>query len=271
MHLTDAQLAEYDSNGFLILPDAFTAAELALLRTELRRVSASDAPGLHREDNGDVRTIYRLHHPASPTHSRYFEKFVTMPRIAQAAKTLLGDEIYVFQTKCNFKPPIRGGIYAWHQDFGHWQHDGIPGPEMVTSLLMLDDATEVRGCLYFIPGSHKHGILQPRLMNLTSTMQIWSIPDDVLITAMQEMRDPVPIEGRPGTLVLFHPNLLHASGHNLSRHSRWHVYAVFNRISNKHRNVEKPRPEWAVDREFRRVELTDDNLLELDRLETVER
>jgi ectoine hydroxylase len=194
-----------------------------------------------------------------------------MPRIAEPARTLLrDDELYVFQTKCNLKQPIHGGIYNWHQDFGHWQHDGIPSPQMVTSLLMVDDATELRGCLYFVPGSHKLGVIEPKLVDLTSTMKIWSIPAEDLIRVMEKMGDPVSIEGRAGTLVLFHPNMLHASGHNLSRHSRWHIFTVFNRISNKQRPVDKPRAEWAVDRQFNRVELTDDHLLDLERLEPVE-
>ena len=61
-----------------------------------------------------------------------------MPRIAQPAKTLLrDDEIYVFQTKCNLKQPIHGGIYNWHQDFGHWQHDGIPTPQTIDAIRTL--------------------------------------------------------------------------------------------------------------------------------------
>ena len=262
MKLTDTQVSEYDKDGFLILPDMFEAAELDALGDELRRVATIDGPGVNREDSGEIRSLYRLHKPQSPTYSSLFEKFVTMPRIAEPASQLLrDDDIYVFQTKCNLKQPIHGGIYNWHQDFGHWQNDGIPTPQLATSLLMVDAANEISGCLYFLPGSHKLGVLQPRLEVLTSSMNIWAIPAQDLIQAMEQMGEPVAIEGKAGTVVLFHPNLLHASGHNLSRYSRWHIFTVFNRISNKQRPVESPRAEWAVDREFTRVELTDDKLL----------
>jgi ectoine hydroxylase len=270
MKLTDAQIAEYDRNGFLILPDMFSGPELDVLRSELQRVSGTDAPGINREDNGEIRSMYRLHHSQSPTFSKRFEKFITLPRIVEPAKQLLrDDELYVFQTKCNLKQPIYGGIYNWHQDFGHWQHDGIPTPQMVTSLLMVDDATELSGCLYFLPGSHKLGVLETQSEVLTATMNIWAIPGRDLIGAMQKLGDPVPVKGKAGTIVIFHPNLLHASGHNLSRYSRWHIFTVFNCISNKQRPVANPRAEWAVDREFKRVDLTDDNLLELERREAV--
>jgi ectoine hydroxylase len=261
MNLTQAQIDEYDRNGFLILPDVFTPKEIDVLITELVRVTQQDVDGINRENNGDLRSVYRVHKPASPTYSAYFEKYVTMPRVAEPAMNLLGNEdVYVFQTKCNMKQSFHGGIFQWHQDYGHWQHDGIPGPNMVTSLLMLERATELSGCLYFIPGSHRLGVVEPKLEELTSTMKMWSITASDLSAAMKKLGDPVAITGEPGTIVLFHPNMLHASGHNLSRYSRWHVYTVFNLVSNKQKPVENPRPEWAVDQEFTRIVLTDDKL-----------
>lgn len=262
MKLTQAQLAEYADRGFLVFHDAFSAAEMDALRAELARVSRLEAPGINRENSGAIRSIYAVHNPELPTASALFEKYITMPRLLEPSRQLVqDDELYCFQTKCNLKPAFHGGIYQWHQDYGHWQNDGIPTPEMVTSLLMLDEATELSGCLYFIPGSHKLGVLKPELQVLTNTMKIWSLRDEDLVKVMQTCGEPVPISGKPGTHVFFHPNIFHASGHNLSRHPRWHIYTVYNRISNSQRPMPKPRAEWAVARKFTRVELTDDNLL----------
>ena len=262
MKLSQEQLLDYDKRGFLVIPDAVSPAEVETLRDHLNEAAKLDVSGINREDNGDVRSVYRVHDPDSPTHLKPFEKLVTMPRLLQPARDLLGDdELYIFQTKCNMKPAFSGGIFQWHQDFGHWQHDGIPRPEMMTNLLMLEAATELSGCLYFIPGSHRRGVLEPKLEALTSSMKIWSLAKDDLTAAMAEHGDPVAITGDPGTMVLFHPNLLHASGHNLSRSSRWAVYTVYNRISNRQVAVDQPRPEWAVALQFDRVELSDDELL----------
>lgn len=78
---------------------------------------------------------------------------------------------------------------------------------------------------------------------------------------MSEDRDPVAIAGLAGTMVLFHPNMLHASGHNLSPHNRWAVYTLYNRIADEQVAVDNPRPEWAVGVKFDPVRLGDDELL----------
>lgn len=99
-----------------------------------------------------------------------------MAQILQPARDLLEDpDNNIFQTKCNMKPAFSGGIFQWHQDYGHWQHDGVPRSDMVTNMLMPETASELSGCLYFIPGSHRRGVPEPRLEELTSSMKIWSL------------------------------------------------------------------------------------------------
>jgi len=66
---------------------------------------------------------------------------------------------------------------------------------------------------------------------------------------MEQFGDPVAITGKPGTVVLFHPNLVHGSGHNMSRYSRWHIYTVYNRVANRPPMRENSRPEWVVARD----------------------
>jgi len=66
-----------------------------------------------------------------------------------------------YHTKCNLKTAIDGSVWAWHQDFGTWKRDGVQRPRLTTALIMLDEPTELNGCLYFIPGSHKEGNLEP--------------------------------------------------------------------------------------------------------------
>jgi ectoine hydroxylase len=67
---------------------------------------------------------------------------------------------------------------------------------------------------------------------------------------VEKYGEPVAITGKPGSVVLFHPHLVHGSGHNMSIHSRWHVYVVYNRSSHPPAAVENPRPEWVVSRDY---------------------
>jgi ectoine hydroxylase len=69
----------------------------------------------------------------------------------------------------------------------------------------------------------------------------------------------VAITGAPGTVVLLHCNLLHGSGHNMSRHSRWHIYTVYNPVANRPGPVDNPRPEWVVARNHAPLRLGSDS------------
>ena len=62
MTLTDAQLAQLETDGFVVLPDRFTPAEVAAIRACLPRLFAerSDANIIERH-SGAVRTAMGLH------------------------------------------------------------------------------------------------------------------------------------------------------------------------------------------------------------------
>ena len=250
MRLTDAQLAAYDERGFLVLRGLISPEEIATLRADLGRVMRLDTAEVTKEKSGVVRTVFRVHDPRSPTASPPFEALARLPRVLGPAQQVLRDEaLYVYHSKCNLKEAIKGEIWQWHQDYGSWRNDGVPAPAMTTALLMLDEATEIGGCLYFIPGSHKLGRFEAELDAETTSYRLWTVPKLDVIAAMERFGDPVAITGEPGTVVLFHPNLVHGSGHNMSRYPRWHIYTVYNRVANRPPVRENARPEWVVARD----------------------
>lgn len=266
MRLTDAQVNEYRERGFVVLDALISKDELAALTAELTLLTNDDREGIVREKSGAVRTVFRVHDMSAPTGLKTYEDLVRLPRVLEPAMQLLKEEpVYVYHTKCNLKAGIEGEIWQWHQDFGYWETDGVASADgMTTALLMLSEATEIGGCLYFIPGSHRRGQIPPTLDENTTSYKLWTVPKSDVIAMMERYGDPVPIVGKPGTVVLFHPHIVHGSGHNMSRYSRWHVYAVYNQVSNKPRPVEQPRPDWVVSRDYRPLELVADSAI-LDR------
>ncbi len=40
-----------------------------------------------------------------------------------------------------------GGPFQWHQDFGYWYHNSVPGPDMLSVMVALDTHTRENGCL----------------------------------------------------------------------------------------------------------------------------
>jgi ectoine hydroxylase len=262
MQLTPVQLAQYDRDGFLILPELFSVAEIERLRQELTRLGRVTADGVIKEKNGAIRTIFRVHDAESPTASDAFYALARCPRVLEPAQGLLGDPaLYIHHSKCNLKEAIDGDIWAWHQDYGYWKLDGFERPDFTTALVMVDPASEIGGCLYFIPGSHKLGRLEPVWDDQTTSYGTWVVPKSTLLDIMARHPDPVPITGAPGTTVLFHPNILHASGHNLSRRSRWHVFMVYCRVASRPQDVPNPRPEWVRSRKWTPLEAVPDSAI----------
>jgi ectoine hydroxylase len=246
VRLTHQQVQAYNRDGFLILEDLFSASEVAAMRAELGRIQEVDTDHLVRENGSHIaKTIYRVHEADGPTASPVFHAVARCPRMLEAAQDLLGDQqLYIHHTKCNLKTAIDGSVWAWHQDYGTWKRDGMPEALPTTALIMLDEPTEMNGCLYFIPGSHKEGSLEPEFNDATG-YKFYVTPKEKLLEIMERSPQPVPIVGKPGTVVFFDCNILHASGHNLSRHNRWAIYLVYNPVKNQCHEVPNPRPDYV--------------------------
>lgn len=247
MQLSKDQIEQYNRDGFLVLPDLLSPAEVQAMKHDLARIQQIDTDHLVRERNGGVaKTIYRVHEADGPTASAPFHAAARAPRLLQPAQQLLGDdELYIYHSKCNLKTAIDGSVWQWHQDYGSWRRDGVPEPELTTALVMLDEPTEMSGCLYFIPGSHKVGNLEPEMDDKTTSYKLWVVPKQRLLDIMDESSEPIAIIGKPGTVVFFHCNILHGSGHNLSRHDRWAIYLVYNRTANQPVAIPNPRPDYV--------------------------
>jgi ectoine hydroxylase len=260
MIMTDGEIERFNRDGFLIYPDLVSEQEVEELRGELHRL-AQQGPQRHdkptrdvptSEATGALRTIYAMHEKDGSRSSAPFRALSRSPRLLGRARRLLGnDELYMFQSKANLKGALDGTVFHWHQDSGIWAADGLPSGNVVTFLVMLEEATEFSGCLYFIPGSHRLGVLEQTSVPI-GVPRI-RLPKTRMTELLRDLPSPVPIVGKPGTGVVFHASMVHASGHNLSAKDRWHVYFVYNPIANKPRQIEEPRPDWAVSRNYEKL------------------
>lgn len=262
MKLKKAQLEQYHRNGYLSFPELFSQAEVDALKSEVERVAKTDSEGIFREgDDGQAKSMFRLHEPDSATYSPRFRAASRTPRTLGIAQQILGDNsLYMHHCKVNMKAAIVGTAWAWHQDFGAWHLDGIAEPDMSTMAIMLHDTSELGGCLYFLPGSHRVNRIEPYWDDKTA-YKFWAVPPEKMPGLMKQFPEPVAITGRAGTAAMFNCNLLHASGHNLSPDDRWQVYFCFNRTANHPHDVEKPRPEYVRSTNWEPMTLVDDDAI----------
>ena len=262
MALTEQQIASFDRDGYLIFKNLFTEQEINLLQNEACRIAELETEGIVREDGTNTpKIMLRAHDPKSPTASPAYIAASRLPRILMPAQQVLRNEnLYIHHSKINTKGAIEGSVWPWHQDFGQWHLDGISDPDLVTFMIMLDEATEFGGCLHFQPGSHLLGRIEPQ-WDQTTSYSFYTTPTDAVKKSFKNGREPVPITGQAGDAVLFHCNLLHSSGQNLSAKDRRQVYFCYNTVQNRPQEVENPRPEYARSTNWNALSLEDDSAL----------
>ena len=115
MELNERQLAQFRRDGYLIFPELFSKAEIAVLRAETARLATLETETVIRERTGGVRSIFRVHEDDGATRSAAFHALVRTPRVLRPTMQALGTgEVYVYHTKINTKPAIEGKIGRAH-------------------------------------------------------------------------------------------------------------------------------------------------------------
>jgi ectoine hydroxylase len=153
-----------------------------------------------------------------------------------------------------------GDVWQWHQDYGTWARDDLmPEARAMNVAIFLDEVNEFNGPLMFIPGSHRQGVVAAGHDTSTTSYPLWTIDHDVIRQLVAHGGIVAP-KGPPGSMILFHGCLVHASTSNLSPWNRVAVYLSLCAVSNHIRRFK--RPEYIAHRDFTPlVTLPDDCLL----------
>jgi ectoine hydroxylase len=256
MKLTPPQIREFEEQGYLFMPDMFSAEEMALLTGEMPRIFAEKREEVVLEkSSGAPRTAFYVQ-----TWNPVYERVARHPRLVEPAMQLLGaDKLYMHQFKINAKAAFEGEVWQWHQDYATWFNDDeMPAPAAMNFALFLAEANEFNGPLMFIPKSHREGRLDAAHDVTTTSYPLWTT-DNATITRLVERGGIVAPKGGPGSVLLFHGNLVHASGPNLTPWPRWILYLSLNRCDNAIRRF--TRPTWIANRDFTPIELLPDDCL----------
>jgi ectoine hydroxylase len=256
MKLTAQQVAQFDRDGYLFFPSLFTPAEIGVLTEEVPRLYAMPRPENVREKGSDaVRTNFAAHMYSEP-----FARLARHPRMVDPVVQIFGEKVYMHQFKINGKAAFDGDVWQWHQDYGTWKNDDLmPEARAMNVAIFLDEVNEFNGPLMFIPGSHKQGALPAGHDTSTTSYPLWTIDHDTISKLVAQGGIVAP-KGAPGSMILFHGCLVHASTSNLSPWNRVSVYLSLCAVSNHIRRFK--RPEYIAHRDFAPIEcLPDDCLL----------
>jgi len=223
-------VAEYEEVGSLFRPALLSAAEVATINDDLDRIVAdSDSPGLVLEKDGrTLRSVFNPH-----LYSDVLHRLVRHPKVLGTVEELLGEPVYVFQLVVNNKAPFNGDVWYWHQDYPTYRADDhIPECRMVNALIYLDEVTQFNGPLMMVPGSHRMASEWPDESTQGTSYKIRYSATGVIEAEVQRGGIEAPT-GPAGSVMFMHPNLLHASGSNLSPWRRRLISLTYNALSNK--------------------------------------
>jgi ectoine hydroxylase len=135
----------------------------------------------------------------------------------------------------------------------------MPEAAAMNVALFLDDVTEFNGPLFFIPQSHRRGVLEAGHDRVTTSYPLWTL-DHETVTRLVAEGGLVAPKGRAGSVLLFHGNLVHGSPGNLSPWSRTIVYISACRVDRHIRQFK--RPAWIAHRDFTPITCLPDDCLQ---------
>jgi phytanoyl-CoA hydroxylase len=251
--LTQEQQAQYQRDGYLVIPDFKSADEIARLRQRAEEIvdafdpaesrtifttrdqarasdawflgsdnmvrcffeeEAFDADGRLKQPKAlSINKIGHAMHDLDPV----FAAFTRDPKLAAVARDLGLLQPQVWQSMYIFKQPGIGGEVRWHQDATFFDSTPI---SVTTFWFALEDATVDNGCLWTESGGHR-GPLRERFLRDGDTIAMEKLD----ATPWPDDSSAVALEAKAGSLVCFHGLLPHYSAPNRSAVSR-HAFTL---------------------------------------------
>lgn len=156
---------QLQSQGYLAIDQVGSAADIKLVRDTLQRLW-QDRTGYDRgalfdfvgSEDGNVISFPQILRPSDMASELCKTEF--FGNALALARELLGPEARFAADHALIKPAHKGPATPWHQDDA-FRDPAMDGHE-ISIWLALQDVGLHNGCMQFIPGSHKIGVLPHR-------------------------------------------------------------------------------------------------------------
>lgn len=240
-------LTEYNEKGFTLVPKLISdRARQRLFDTTIRvfhkytpDVSIDELRSLSWEDPRFSDHLIRFRSKSPALFGAMYDSLQTCVALQQMmceepllemAATLAGDTMHGFSSTgqmMRMDPPhdTRNSL-EWHQEASYYKQNLIPDHSLVVWTPLHDVAVE-HGPVLVCSGSHKLGLLDVPSSgkeNYTTSEQ-YRVPQDRL-----EAFEPFSVVASAGDVLLFHMNLFHRSGLNMSSVIRFVAGVRFHRM-----------------------------------------
>ncbi len=263
--LSAEQARQFEEEGFLVLPRIYSEEEVAIFRVEVERLRTDPeiraSEKTIREPQGEaVRSVFAIHRD-----NPLFSRMASDERIAGVASFLLGGDVYIHQSRLNYKPGFTGKEFYWHSDFETWHaEDGMPDMRAVSCSILLTDNTTYNGPLMLIPGSHRHfihcvGQTPEHHYQKSLRKQEYGVPDHASLEKLAERYGITEVSAPAGSALFFDCNIMHGSNSNITPFPRTNLFYVYNHTENTVQDsllTRPPRPDFVAEsRNFSALEI----------------
>jgi len=160
--LSADEVARFDREGFVVLPDVFGADELAPVVEAIDELEAATDAFLASHDDGRVMIAEHgaITFSLFPVlRSPPARAFASHPVFADLCHDLIGPDVRLYHDQAVYKKPEKPRRFPWHQDNGY---TFVEPQQYLTCWVALTDATVDNGCPQVVPGLHRHGTFAHR-------------------------------------------------------------------------------------------------------------
>lgn len=255
--LDPEMLTSYEDNGYLVLPGLLPPSTVEELRAGVAALASDESvrgmdEAVIEPESEELRSLFAVHR-----RDDMFGAIARDPRLVDIARQLLGDEVYIHQSRVNLKPGFKGKEFSWHSDFETWHtEDGMPRMRAVSCSVLLSTNYSFNGPLMTIDGSHHWFVSCPgetpeSNYRTSLRQQVLGVPSDEMLTELVRRGRINECLGGPGTVVFFECNVMHGSSGNMTPFERNNVFMVFNSVQNalvEPFAAPAPRPEFIATR-----------------------
>lgn len=214
--LSQQQIDSYCRDGFVAHPGLLDADEVAELKRAV--LDAIAGMGKSKVAGGGANL-----EEGESYYDRVFTQRLNLWRINDTVKRyMLSPDLGRMLCELEDQPAFRvwhdqalvkepfGNPTAWHLDDPYWS---FYSPHSISVWVALEDATLENGCMWFIPGSHKHARYDnvPIGENLADLFKVYPEMGEI---------DPVPVPMKAGDCSFHNGLTAHGAGANMTRGRR---------------------------------------------------
>ena len=215
INISDKEVESYKEQGFVV-SSQFLSDNIMKKITSSYDEFVKLNPDLTLEEMASPH-IYggvNMKHQINHSLSNSFLEIGRSEEIVSQVNKILGPDIILWGMHIMHKPAKTGKKIPWHQDGTYWPIE----PKATCSVwIAITDVDENNGCMQFIPGSHKLGVL-PHLQedNVTKEGDLKGSLDLKIDTNSFDVNQSVYCKIKKGQASFHDTYLLHSSDANFS-------------------------------------------------------